>query len=216
MITYQILSAFPFFGKFSSESRRLVESQGEMRIFPRGASVIRKGDRVGGMYLVVAGRLRVFTMSSGGDEASLYSVDRGESCLLATSALFAEMLYPAWVEVETKEAKIFCVPRGTFRMLYEAEPALRDFTVNILSGRVFDLMTALEERNLRSIEDRLKDFLLRRVNEHGEVETTHQQIALSLGTVREVVSRKLRRFSREGLIKTHRGRIKMLKPQALA
>src|SRR4051812_24230064 len=211
MITPQVLAAYPFLGKISPRSRRLVETEAIMRVFKRGDPVIHPGDTVGGMFLVVAGRLRVFIISESGDEATLYTVQRGESCLLSTSALFAEMCFPASVEVETPEVKIFCIPAAAYRTLYRDEPAVRDFTVNELSGRVFDLLAALEERSLRSIEDRLKGYLLRRMDGQGDVAATHEEIALSLGTAREVVSRKLGQLGKAGWIKTHRGRIRLLK-----
>lgn len=215
MITPQLVAAYPFLGKMSAHSRRLVEAEGILRVFKRGDPVIHRGDRVGGMFLIVSGRVRVFMISPGGEEATLYTVQRGESCLLSTSALFAEMFFPASVEVETSEVKIFCIPAAAYRRLYRDEPAVRDFTVNELSGRVFDLLASLEERSLRSIDDRLKGYLLRRVDSQGEVAETHEQIALSLGTAREVVSRKLGQLGKSGWIKTERGRIRLLKPKSL-
>ena len=216
MIAPRLLAAYPFLGKISPASRRLVESQGLLRVFRRGEPVIRRGDRVGGMFLIVAGRVRVYLLTDAGEETTLYTVQRGESCLLSTSALFAEMSFPASVEVETPEVRIFCIPAPAFRTLYRDEAAVRDFTVNELSHRVFDLLASLEERSLRSIEERLKGYLLRRADARGEIEATHEQIALSLGTAREVVSRKLARLRRTGWLKTHRARIRVLSPRSPA
>jgi CRP/FNR family transcriptional regulator len=216
MITAQLSVAYPFLGKISPRSRSLVEAQGILRVFKHGEAVIRKGERVGGMFLIVSGCARVFMLTEAGEETTLYTVKRGESCLLSTSALFAEMCFPASVEVETEEVKIFCIPAPAWRTLYRDEAAVRDFTVTELSGRVFDLLAALEERSLRSIEDRLKGYLARRVDAQGEVEATHEQIALSLGTAREVVSRKLGKLGKAGWIETQRGRIRVLKAKKLA
>lgn len=210
MINPRLLAAYPFLGRLSPRSRRLVETQGVLRVFKRGDPVIRRGDTVGGMLLVVAGRVRIYMMSEAGEEATLYTVQRGESCLLSTSALFAEMTFPASVEVETEEVRIFCIPAAAWLTLYRDEPSVRDFTVSELSSRVFDLLANLEERSLRSIEDRLRGYLLRRMDGQGEVQATHEQIALSLGTAREVISRKLGQWGKAGRIKTHRGRIRLL------
>lgn len=215
MISPQVIAAYPFLGKLSASSRRLLEAQGKMRVMRHGTAVIRKGDRVGGMYFVVSGRLRVFTISPGGEEASLYGVNPGESCLLATSALFAEMLYPAWVEVESKEVTFYCVPAAVFRTLFSQEREVQDFTVRMLSDRVFDLMAVVEELSLQSIEDRLKNLLSRRADPLGEVMITHAKIASAMGTAREVVSRKLKEFANAGLLRAKRGRIKLLKPEAM-
>ncbi len=84
-----------------------------------------------------------------------------------------------------------------------------------LSQRLFDLMSALEEISLRSLDDRLRRFLLRRANHRLEVEPTHAEIAEYLATAREVVSRKPGVLHRAGIIRTHRGHIALLRPQAL-
>lgn len=216
MISPQVVAAYPFLGELPLGSRRLVATRGQMRVLRRGETVIRKGERVGGMYFVVAGRLRVFTLSPGGEEASLYVVSPGESCLLATSALFADMFFPAWAEAVSKDTKVFCIPSEVFRGLFDRERAVRDFTVNVLSRRVFDLMVSLEETALFPLEDRLKNFLIRSANERGEIELTHEKIAASLGSSREVVSRKLKQFSKARFVQLRRGCIKLLKPHALS
>ena len=167
------------------------------------------------MYFVLAGVLRVFTISATGAEASLYRVNEGESCLLAMNAIFAEIRYPAWVVVETREVRLLTVPAAIFRKLYEQEVGIRSFTLNVLSARIFDLMGSLEEMSLDSIENRLKSFLLRRADSRWEIETTHDEIASYLATAREVVSRRIKHLKAEGVIETRRGRIKILKPQAL-
>ena len=216
MISPRLLAAYPFLGEISARSRSLVVAQGVLRVFKRGDPLIRRGDTVGGMLLVLSGRVRIFMVSAAGEEATLYTVQRGESCLLSTSALFAQMTFPASVEVETEEVRIFCIPAEAWRTLYRDEPSVRDFTVSELSSRVFDLLANLEERSLRSIEDRLKGYLLRRMDGRGEVQATHEQIALSLGTAREVISRKLSQWGKAGRIRTHRGRISLIAPKSLA
>lgn len=215
MINPQVIAAYPFLGKMSAGSRRLLEAQGKVRTLRRGTTVIRKGDRVGGMYFVISGDLRVFILSPGGEEASLYRVGPGESCLLATSAVFAEMLYPAWVEVDSREVKLYSIPAAIFRTLFSQERVVQDFIVKVLSERVFDLMSVVEELSLQSIEDRLKNLLARRASPNGEVVMTHEKIAFAMGTAREVVSRKLKQLTEAGLIETTRGRIYLLKPAAL-
>lgn len=78
MINPHVLAAYPFLGKISSRSRRVVEAEGILRVFKRGDPVIHRGERVGGMILIISGRLRVFIVSDAGEEAPLYTVQRGE------------------------------------------------------------------------------------------------------------------------------------------
>lgn len=215
MISTQVLLAFPFFGAMSASSRALLGTAAGVRSYRRGARLIGKGDRVGGMYFVLAGALRVFSLSAAGAEASLYRVRAGESCLLAMNALFAEMRYPAWVVVESREARVLCVPGAVYKQLHETESEVRAFTLRVLAERVFDLMGALEEISLHPLDERLRSFLLRRANARWEVDATHEEIAVYLATAREVVSRKLERLAETGVVRTRRRRIEILKPHAL-
>ncbi len=62
-------------------------------MFTRGANVLSRGDQVAGAYLVVSGRLRVYTLSAAGREATLYTIDPGETCVLALNCLFSDLRY---------------------------------------------------------------------------------------------------------------------------
>lgn len=210
MITSQILATFPFMCRLSTESRKLLDAGAKVLSAGRGDILLRKGARMNGLYLVVAGRLRVYAISSAGDEATLYLIESGESCPLAVNAMLTEKPHQAWVEVESKEAKILHVPTRVFQDLYANERAVREFTLSVLSGRISALMSVLEELSLQPLGERLKTHLSEQADARGEIETTHQKIALALGTAREVVSRKLRELRRAGLIEVSRGRIRIL------
>ena len=211
MITNQLLATYPFFSRISAESHRLVEAGAKMRIAFQGDCLVRKGENLHGLCLVLSGRLRVYTISADGDEATLYPIEAGESCPLTINALLTETPFQAWVEVESKTAKLFMIPSPVFRDLYENERAVREFALSGLSGRISKLMSALEGLSLQSVGERLKGHLLQAADRRGEIETTHQQIAVALGTAREVVSRELKDLVRAGLIETRRGRIKLVR-----
>lgn len=207
MITNQILATYPFLSRLSAESRRLVDASAKTKSVAQGACLLRQGDRIHGLYLVLTGRLRVYTLSAAGDKASLYVIPPGESCPLAMNAMLTQKPHQAWVQAETKTVKLFFIPARVFRDLYEHEQAVREFALTVLSSHVSTLMTALEGMSLLSVGERLENHLRQCADERGEVVATHQEIALALGTAREVVSRKLRVLDRAGLIKTRRGRI---------
>jgi CRP/FNR family transcriptional regulator, anaerobic regulatory protein len=213
MITNQMLATYPFLCRLSAESRRLLDAGAKALSVTQGQTLLRRGDVIRGVYLVLAGRLRVYTLSAEGGEASLYVIETGESCPLAMNALLADKRrrsHQAWVEVESKTARLWFIPAAIFKDLYENEPVVREFALTVLSDRISGLMDALEDISLRSMGERLRGHLLRSADAQGEVEATHQKLAHVLGTAREVVSRLLRRFEKAGLITRRRGRIKVL------
>jgi CRP/FNR family transcriptional regulator len=129
---------------------------------------------------------------------------------------FNDLRYPAWVENEEVPTRLAVIPSAVYRKLHELDPAVRKFTFDVLSSRIFDLMSSIEEMASLDVEQRLASFLTRRCNEHGVVTASHAKIAANLGTAREVVTRHLRQLESRGLLKTSRGEIHVFDPVALA
>lgn len=185
----------------------------------RGASarqsLIQRGDPVDGAYLVVGGSLRVFYISQEGREATLYQVEPGGACVLSVTSTLRDEPYPAWVEAGKRGASFVRVPSGSFRRLFDEEPAFREFILSVLSGRVFELMQALEETRFAQVEQRVARFLVRSAGPDGVVRATQVGIASDLGSAREVVFRALRALSDRGLVRTGRGRVEIVDPAGL-
>ena len=181
----------------------------------KGAPILARGERVSGAYVVVSGRLRVFTLTPDGTEATLYVLDPHETCVLALNCIFNDLLYPAWVEADAA-ATVAVVPGPVFRALFEAEPAIRNMTVHAFSTVVFRLMAELEGLHAYTLERRLSNFLLLRASSDGVVRLTQQEIASHLGTSREVVARALGHLAAAKRIRTGRRRIVIEDPVRLA
>ncbi|MFZ2103382.1 MAG: cyclic nucleotide-binding domain-containing protein, partial [Oricola sp.] len=105
------------FSNLSQDGRRAVERGVRNRVFSKGVTVIEKGDPVSGAYIVTRGTLRVYTVTPGGKEATLYEIGPGETCVLAINSLFNDLLYPAWVEAE-EDTDVSVVPGGLYRTLF--------------------------------------------------------------------------------------------------
>jgi CRP/FNR family transcriptional regulator len=183
--------------------------------FQKGETLIEKGQQVSGAYFVVRGELRVFTLSPGGKEATLYLIRPGETCVLALNSLFNKLLYPAWVQAEEATA-VAVVPGPLYRQLFASERVIQDLTVHALSTVVFRLMTELEQVHAWRLDQRLASLLLNKASDDGVVQKTQQEIAAHIGTTREVVARLLADFSAHAWIATGRGRITVLQPASLA
>lgn len=210
------ISRLPIFQELSEESQRLLDREAKTVRFPERRTVIERGQQVSGAYFVLAGRLRVFTTSASGKEATLYAVRPGETCVLALNTLFNDLLFPAWVEAEGP-TQAAVVPGRVFRTLFEREQAIRDLTMSVMSTLVFRLMDELDQTHSRTLEQRLANYLVVRASANGGVvRGTQQQIADHLGTTREVVARLVGRIVAQGYIVSGRKAITVLKPAMLA
>lgn len=203
-----------FFHQLTPSGRDVLSKGHTRHLFSKGAVPVSKGQPVSGAYFVASGRLRVFTLSPSGREATLYQIAPGETCVLALNCLFNDLLYPAWVQAE-EETEVMVVGGATYRKLFETEKPIQELTVKALSTIVFRLMDELEQIHSCRLDQRLAQFLLRHANASGRISMTQQEIAGHMGTTREVVARLMGDFATKAWVETERGRVTVVNPAAL-
>jgi CRP/FNR family transcriptional regulator len=173
--------------------------------FPSGATVFDERQPCRGFPFVLAGAIRVGKRSSGGRELPLYRVLAGESCIITSSCLLGHADYNARGVAEG-ETTLALLPRPLFDEML-GEPVFRNFVFSLVSERVAELMQLVEEVAFRKLDQRLAALLL---GKGRLVHTTHQQLADELGSVREMVSRLLKGFAEQGLVKLGREQVEVL------
>jgi len=203
------LNRFETFNRLSPEGKKILAQGLTVNNFSQGSAVLHKGQPVSGAYLVIDGRLRVFTVAPNGTEATLYFIAPGETCVLALNCLFSDLLYPAWVQAETTTT-VAVIPGAVYRRLFESEATVQNLTVQALSTLVYRLMAELELVHSSNNKERLVQFILMHASANGRLNMTQQQIAQHLGTTREVIARSMNELSEQGLVRTQRGSIAIL------
>lgn len=201
-----VFERFDAFRQMTDGARTLLAQSVVRKSASRAAAVLHKGQVVSGAYLVLEGRLRVFTIAPNGSEATLYFIDPGETCVLALNCLFNDLLYPAWVQAELPTTAAV-IPGPVYRRLFATEPVVQNLTVQALSTLVFRLMGELEQIHATHHKERLAQFILLHASADGTLRLTQQQLAQHLGTSREVIARLVRDMVTRGLLQTRRGAI---------
>jgi CRP/FNR family transcriptional regulator len=206
----ELLVRVPFLAQAPPALRRAFERSAGVVRLETGEYFLREGDSCEHFAVLVSGRIRVFKLAESGHEITVYSVGPGEACPLNASCILASRPAPATaMVVEPVEAIV--IPGRTFRAMIGEHEALRSFVLLMLSTRLSEVMSLVEEVAFGRMDERLACRLvklLRRANgPHRSVATTHAELAADLGTAREVVSRLLKRFEQLGAIALSRGRI---------
>lgn len=207
------LRHFPALDALEPETARALVERAQVADLPEGQIVFRGGDECQNYLLVIYGSVRVQMTTESGREIVLYRVDAGESCVLTTACLLAREAYSAEGITETP-VRAVVIPAGPFLELLGRSPALREFVFATYGSRISALMLLVEEVAFGRLDLRLARFLAAR-GAKGEIEATHQALAVELGTAREVISRQLKEFERRGWVELARGRIRVLAPEAL-
>ena len=176
----------------------------------QGGWLFEQGSPCRGFPMVLSGEVRVARGTPGGRSIELYRVTPGEVCLASTSCLFGQTpLVAHGVAVTTTELVVLS-PEGFAR--WTAHEPFRRYVLGIFADRLADLMTLVEAVAFQRLDQRLASALLG----HGAtIQRTHQSLADELGTVREIVTRLLTRFERDGWIRLGRERVDILDAAAL-
>ena len=211
-----MLDGFTFINNVSPAASARIRREAQVRSARAKDRLVHRGARIGGVFLVEEGALRVYNITAAGRESTLYWVEPGDSCILAMNCLFTEMRYPAWVEGDAPTSRFTVISAPLYRELFATEPAIQRFTFDVLSNRVLELMTFLEEAMSLGVEARVASLLVLKCDDHGAVNMSHETLANHLGTAREVVSRTLRELARRNLVETSRGRVRIVDAEALA
>lgn len=179
-----------------------------------GSVVFRPGSLCGFYLLVTEGSVRVQQTSSSGREIVLYRVQSGESCVLTTSCLLSESRYSAEGICETPVSGV-SIAADRFMEGIERSTAFRRFVFQGYGRRIGELMTLIDEVAFGRLNARLAHRLLELADSTGTLHCTHQDLAVELGTAREVISRALKDLERQGRVQLSRGRISLVDPPAL-
>jgi CRP/FNR family transcriptional regulator len=209
------LAAFPDLPELEPEHR--AEMLGSIRFnrLTGGDIAYRQGQHCQAYVMCIAGRTRVFKTSESGREILLYQVGPGETCVLTTSCLMAGSPFPAESTAET-DVLLAALPAPVFHRLLTVSVPFRQFVLNNYGDLLSSLITLVDEVAFASLDLRLARRLLAEADAQGVVAKTHQQLALDLGSVREVISRYLGEWERMGWVRASRGSIEVRDRGALA
>lgn len=175
-----------------------------------GQVLFTEGQPCQGFPLVLDGAVRVAKTSPGGRSLELYRATPGEMCVISTTCLFAGA--PLTAEGACTAPTELVLLSATGFDLLAAEPVFRRYAFGVLAERIAQLMSLVEAIAFQRLDQRLAAVLLGR---GATVEATHQRLADEIGTVREIVTRLLKRFEAEGWLRLGRGRIELLDAPAL-
>ena len=177
---------------------------------PAGTVLFTENTPCQGFPLVLDGEIKVSRSSGDGRSLELYRVVPGELCLVSSACLFRTQPLSAH-GVTTRASTLLLIPPDVFGRWLET-PAFRNEVLGLFAERMADLTVLIDAVAFQRLDQRLAAALLGR---GPDLALTHQALADELGTVREIVSRLLRRFEREGWVRLSRERIHICDSAAL-
>ena len=206
----------PFFPKLPPRQQQLLLDSLEPMEAKAGTVVHNGHLDCLGLLIIQSGQLRVYALSSEGREVTLYRLFDRDICLFSASCVMPDIQFEVVVEAE-KDTKLWVIPSCLFKDLMESSAAVANYANQLISSRFSEVMWLMEQIMWKSFDKRLAGFLLEECALEGSesLKLTHERIAAHLGTAREVVTRMLRYFQSEGMVRLSRGEITIVDEAAL-
>jgi CRP/FNR family transcriptional regulator len=211
----RLLASFPELEELEEEHRGVLLGSLQFNRLRGGDIAYRQGQHCRAYVMCLEGQTRVFKTSESGRAILLYQVGPGETCVLTTSCLMAGSPFPAESTAET-DVLHAALPASVFHRLLGVSPRFRKFVLDNYGDLLSSLIMLVDEVAFASLDLRLAKRLLAEADAKGVVAKTHQQLALDLGSVREVISRYLAEWERMGWVRASRGVIQVRDRAALA
>ena len=201
---------FPIWDKLKKEGQSLLENNISRHKIKKNEILHRGFDDCIGLVVVISGRFRAYIISDSGREVTLYRLFERDICLLSASCVLSGIQFEISIEAE-ENSEFYIIPPNIFNELMEQSAAVANYANKIMASRFSDVMWLMDQIMFKSFDVRLAEFLLEESNvEQSDILTiTHEKIANHMGSAREVVSRMLKYFQTEGIVKLSRGNIEI-------
>ena len=207
---------FPIWNKLTAEHKERLTSAAEL-LKAKGGTVVHNGSLdCLGLLLIRSGQLRVYTLSSEGREITLYRLFDHDICLFSASCVMPDIQFEVIIEAE-KDCEMWVLPSCLFKDLMEESAVVANYANQLISSRFSEVMWLMEQIMWKSFDKRLAAFLLEESALEGSaaLKITHEKIANHMGTAREVVTRMLRYFQSEEMVKLTRGAVEIINEKKL-
>lgn len=209
-------SSFPVWDKLTIQQQKLLLAHLSEQTISKDTIIQNHATECTGLLIVKSGQLRAYILSDEGREITLYRLFDMDICLFSASCVFHSIQFEVTVEAE-KDTDLWVIPSNIYKNIMEESVPVANFTNELMASRFSDVMWLIEQIMWKSMDTRIAGFLLEEAAIEGtnELKITHEMIASHLGTHREVITRMLRYFQNEGIVKLSRGTISILNSQKL-
>lgn len=200
-----------FQGKFEAALVQELTEKGHYSCIEEGGTLMTPGTYIRSVPIIISGTIKILRMDEDGREILMYYLGSGESCAMSlTCCLNARRSEIRAVAEE--DTDMVLLPVQSVEEWIVKYPTWRAFVFETYQRRFDDLLKTIDGVAFKKMDERLWDYLQRKTDltDSFSLETTHEEIALELGTSREVVSRLLKQLEKIGRVRLGRNRVELL------
>ena len=207
---------FPIWNQLTADQKNRIQKELITRKVEKGTIIHNGSMDCTGLLLVKSGQLRAYILSDEGREITIYRLFDRDMCLFSASCMMRSIQFEITIETE-KDTELWIIPTEIYKSIMEESAPVANYTNELMATRFSDVMWLIEQIMWKSLDKRVASFLLEEssIEESDKLKLTHEAIANHLGTHREVITRMLRYFQSEGMVKLSRGTVTILNKEKL-
>ena len=178
-----------------------LQEYGIVKDFPVNTEILREGQFVKLVPLVLEGVVKVFTRHED-KELLLYYIESGESCIMSFNAGLKNSPSKVFAIAE-ENTVLLLLPIEKLNQWVKSFPLLNELFYSLYDQRYASLLDTINHLLYNRLDQRLYNYLQEMTKQKGTKLLTirHKQIAAELGTVREVISRVMKKLEFEGKVR---------------
>ncbi|WP_127846255.1 Crp/Fnr family transcriptional regulator [Psychroflexus aestuariivivens] len=195
---------------FEEELLEEINEVGIVKKVKSGDELIRIGQYLTAMPLLLDGVIKVMREDKEGFELLLYFLEKGETCAMTLSCCTATAVSEIRAVAEI-DSTLVMIPIEKMEAWISKYKSWRNFVFDSYHNRLMEVLETIDNIAFKKMDQRLLKYLHNKAKfyENSEIKTTHQEIAYDLHTSRVVVSRLLKQLEKEKRIALQRNSIKL-------
>ena len=184
---------------------------GEFSQISEGQDLIRVGQFIHFIPLVIQGSIKIMRPDDDGNELLLYHLEEGGTCAMSMNCCLGSTKSEIHAIAET-DVKILKVPVAKMEEWSSSHKTWRHFVYNSYHNRMMEMLDSIDNIAFNNMDERLEKYLQDKMEtlNSKHIYSTHKEIAQDLHTSRVVISRLLKKMENSNKLKLHRSFIEVL------
>jgi CRP/FNR family transcriptional regulator len=210
-IKNDLATFFPVWSKLDDKEKEILTNGSVVKTVKAGTVIHNGAEDCVGLLLIKKGIIRTYILNESGREITLYRLFERDMCLFSASCMMNSIQFEVNVEAET-DVEMVVIKSPVYEGLMQKSLVVANYTSQLMASRFSEVMWLIEQIMFKSFDVRLAEFLCEEINieQKNTIAITHEKIARHMGTAREVVTRMLKYFQGEKMVRLFRGGIEII------
>lgn len=206
----------PFWNLLTDKEKEILKDNTIERTYTKGSIVFDNSSSCLGLLNVISGQVRAYLVSEEGKEVTIFKLEDNDLCVLSASCIIKQITFDTQL-VANEDTKVLIVPSNIIEDLAYMNIELRCYLYEKALARFSDVMWNMQELLFKGLDSRVANYLINQYERTDStiVKVTHEEIANDINSAREAVTRILKLFVQDGLIKLQKGSVELVDVDAL-